>query len=111
MYRLPASHGENRGSSPLGSANDFNRLLVDNLAARRGLGRFWGLNIDGRQRLITHESLMPPATLRRPIIQHAVSAPRARELAPPLHAYVEADLDSACQDVCNLVGPCRSRAR
>jgi hypothetical protein len=27
MYRLPASHGENRGSSPLGSANDFNSLI------------------------------------------------------------------------------------
>src|SRR5262249_55553395 len=26
MYRLPASHGENRGSSPLGSAMDFNSL-------------------------------------------------------------------------------------
>jgi hypothetical protein len=25
---LAPSHGENRGSSPLGSANDFNKLLV-----------------------------------------------------------------------------------
>ena len=25
-YRLPASHGENRGSSPLGSAKPFNML-------------------------------------------------------------------------------------
>ena len=26
--RSPPSHGENRGSSPLGSANDFNRLKL-----------------------------------------------------------------------------------
>jgi hypothetical protein len=29
MYRLPASHGENRGSSPLGSANDFKCLPLN----------------------------------------------------------------------------------
>ena len=28
-YGLPASHGENRGSSPLGSANDFQHLAMD----------------------------------------------------------------------------------
>jgi hypothetical protein len=33
MYRLPASHGENRGSSPLGSASYFNGL--DECALRR----------------------------------------------------------------------------
>jgi hypothetical protein len=49
------SHGENRGSSPLGSANDFNKLLVANGQSCRGLGRFWGLNVGGRQRLITYQ--------------------------------------------------------
>ena len=28
MCRLPASHGENRGSSPLGSANEIKLLCV-----------------------------------------------------------------------------------
>ena len=39
MCGLPASHGENRGSSPLGSANNFNNLVM-------GLVRFvhfWGV--------------------------------------------------------------------
>src|SRR5215468_6316376 len=34
MYRLPASHGENRGSSPLGSANKIKHLMrVDQLVS------------------------------------------------------------------------------
>jgi len=34
MYRLPASHGENRGSGPLGSANEIKPLMqVDRLVS------------------------------------------------------------------------------
>jgi hypothetical protein len=29
LSRRSLSHGENRGSSPLGSANDFNRLVAN----------------------------------------------------------------------------------
>jgi hypothetical protein len=69
--QIAPSHGENRGSSPLGSANYFNKLLANKLPAYRGLGRFWGLNVDGRQRLITYQSQRQPTAIHPLAIQHA----------------------------------------
>src|SRR6516225_9452867 len=51
------SHGENRGSSPLGSANDFNTLELVSPNFPWNLGRFWGVNVGGRRRLAAHGKL------------------------------------------------------
>ena len=47
---LKLSHGENRGSSPLGSANDFNDLVIGPRPLCPFLGSFWGINVDERRR-------------------------------------------------------------
>jgi hypothetical protein len=45
---LSPSHGENRGSSPLGSANDFRYLRRQYALSSPFLGSFWGIS-DGEQ--------------------------------------------------------------
>jgi hypothetical protein len=39
------SHGENRGSSPLGSANKINNLVHNQTRPVSVLGRFWGVSM------------------------------------------------------------------
>ena len=83
LYALPASHGENRGSSPLGSANGIkdlfqNRQLVSNNCPINGYGQAWASMIENRAHACARHEF-PSAPRYSVVVNAAASAGSHRQ--------------------------------